>query len=84
MQVSYKIVQMVGDRMVVTNPTDIVAWAKANNHVLLGLNINPAQCAELQGQPRIKGFCGPMYDSHVNGVACIRYEDSASNDILSR
>jgi hypothetical protein len=84
MQVSFKIVQMVGDRIVVTYPTDIEAWARINNRRITGFNDNPRQRIELQGQPRISGFCGPMYDSHVNGGAVIRYEDSASNDILSR
>ena len=34
--------------------------------------------AELDNQPILKGFCGPMYDG-----GRIRYEDSRSNDILS-
>jgi hypothetical protein len=80
----YKIVQMVGNSMVVTQPTDIVAWAEANGrstyYHVVNLHLRP----ELQLQPKIQGFCGPMWDGEVDGVAVIRYEDTEVNEILSR
>lgn len=40
--------------------------------------------AELQGAPRLKGFCGPMYDGEdEQGRAVIRYESQEVYDILS-
>lgn len=41
--------------------------------------------AELQGAPKLKNFCGPMYDGEDNqGRAVIRYESQEVYDILSR
>jgi hypothetical protein len=80
--VSYKIVQTVEGHMIVTCPTDIYAWAEAIGRSVYhvpNLRLRP----ELQLQPRIHGFCGPMYDGEVGGVPVIRYEDQATNDILS-
>jgi hypothetical protein len=83
MQATFKIVQMVAGQMVVSTPTDIVAWAQAN-----GRSISPTRSPhlrpELQLAPRIQGLCGPMWDGLANGVPVIRYEDGASNDVLSR
>lgn len=40
--------------------------------------------AELQGAPKIKNFCGPMYDGEdEQGRAVIRYESQEVYDILS-
>lgn len=40
--------------------------------------------AELQGAPKIKNFCGPMYDGEDNqGRAVIRYESQEVYNILS-
>lgn len=40
--------------------------------------------AELQGAPKLKGFCGPMYDGEdEQGRAVIRYESQEVYDILS-
>ena len=38
---------------------------------------------ELQGQPRLKGLYGPMYDGEENGAAVIRYESPEVYKILS-
>lgn len=80
----YKIVQTVAGRMVATTPTDIYAWAEINGRAVYHPAVNLRLRPELQLQPRIQGFCGPMWDGEVNGVPVIRYEDSASNDTLSR
>ena len=40
--------------------------------------------AELQGAPKLKNFCGPMYDGEdERGRAVIRYESQEVYDILS-
>ena len=39
--------------------------------------------AELKDQPKIEGLRGPMYDSHENGIAVVRYEDEATFNELS-
>ena len=40
--------------------------------------------AELQGSPKLKNFCGPMYDGEdERGRAVIRYESQEVYDILS-
>lgn len=75
----YRIVQYIDGDFIVTQPTDIVAWANVAGVTITGYNANPAQRAELQGQPRLSGFCGPMWDG--NGV--IRYEDTAAYRTLS-
>lgn len=38
---------------------------------------------ELQGQPRLEGLYGPMYDGEENGAAVIRYESPEVYRILS-
>lgn len=46
---------------------------------------NSVSCrAELQGAPKLKNFCGPMYDGEDNqGRAVIRYESQEVYNILS-
>ena len=40
---------------------------------------------ELQGQPKFKGLCGPMWGgTDENGDPVIRYEDWGSYEVLSR
>lgn len=47
--------------------------------------VNNTYCRhELQGAPRIKGLCGPMYDGmDREGRSIIRYETSEVNDYMS-
>lgn len=75
----YKIVQSVEGRFIETRPTDIVAWANVAGVEITGENHNKRQRAQLQGQPTLKGFFGPMWDGD-----CVRYEDETTNDIMSR
>ena len=45
---------------------------------------SPSCRAELQGAPKLKNFCGPMYDgTDEAGNSVIRYESPAVNEILS-
>jgi hypothetical protein len=85
MQVSYKIVQTISGTMIATCPSDIVAWAEASERRVVGLATSKRLRNELQGQPIISGLCGPMWDGYdaISGKPVIRYEDQASNDILS-
>ena len=75
----YKIVQIVDGEFVVTKTEDIVAWAGGACVQITGTNSNKAHRAELQGQPKLFGFCGPLWDG--NGV--IRYENIEAYKILS-
>jgi hypothetical protein len=81
---TYKIVQIVNGRMVVTVPGDLEAWATANERELYWPERTAHLRLELQDQPHVTGLCGPMFDGFKNGEAVIRYEDPASNDILSK
>jgi hypothetical protein len=85
MQATYKIVQRVNGQFICTEPRDIYAWASAIDRKTSYIPDRSARYLrpELRNQPRIEGFCGPMYDGEVNGVPVIRYEDQATNDILS-
>lgn len=57
---------------------DLVAAMEVRGYPLAGANSNPRQRAELQGQPKFDGLCGPMWDGDA-----IRYEDTASYAVLS-
>lgn len=39
---------------------------------------------ELQGQPKFKEICGPMYNGKKNGSTIIRYETTDLYDSISR
>lgn len=75
----YQIVQNVDGEFIVTNPTDIYAWAEVAGVQITGINNNPRQREELQGQPKLSGFCGPMY----GGPGVIRYEDQRTSQVMS-
>jgi hypothetical protein len=84
MQVSYKVVQTVEGQLVATCPTSIVAWAEVSERALYWPGINLRLRPELQLQPKIQGFCGPMFDGYdANGLPVVRYEDQASYNTLS-
>lgn len=45
------------------------------DHTITGINSNPRHRAELQGQPKLKGFVGPCFDGFDHaGRPRIRYE----------
>jgi hypothetical protein len=75
----YQIVQSVEGQFVVTNPTDILAWAEVCGIKVNGFDANKSQREELQGQPKLVGFCGPMW----NGNNTIRYEDTETYKQIS-
>lgn len=70
----FEIVQMVDGETIVTRPLDIIAWANVAGVKITGYNTNKSQRIELQGQPKLAGFCGPMW----NGNNTLRYEDTES------
>lgn len=80
---TYKIVQLIHGRWVITQPTDVWAWAAANDRHVYDIEKSPHRMPELQGQPRLTGLMGPMFDGFQNGEAVIRYEDRETNDLLS-
>lgn len=75
----FRIVTMVEGQLIAQEPTDIHAWAEVCSVAIQGYNTNHRQRAELQGQPKLAGFCGPMWDG--NGV--IRYESTEAYRSLS-
>ena len=54
-------------------PHDAVNRAAVEGFELQSFNSNPAQRAQLQGQPKFVGLVGPMWDGNA-----IRYEDRAA------
>lgn len=50
-----------------------------SGYEITGTHSSPSTRAELQGQPIIRGFLGPMYDGNA-----IRYECKASYEALSK
>jgi hypothetical protein len=75
-----RLVQCVAGELVVAvvSMANIEDAFAARGFVKCGININPAQRAELQGAPRFTSLCGPMWDGNA-----LRYEDSGANDRLS-
>lgn len=74
----YRIVQTIEGKLIKTEPTDVYAWAAVAGVEVTGYNHNPRQRAELQDQPRLKGFAGPMWDGDA-----VRYEDARAYAMLS-
>ena len=56
-----------------STPVDAVNRAAVEGIEFRAFNSNPAQRAELQGQPKFVGLAGPMWDGNA-----IRYEDQAA------
>ena len=84
--ITFKIVQIVDGQWVVTEPTDIYAWAAANDRKASYIPDRSARYLRefLRNQPRIQGFCGPTFDGYAtNGDAVVRYESQQANDIIS-
>lgn len=60
---------------------DTIKTPEQMNAIITGYNYNPAQREELQGQPKLKGLNGPMFNGYGNLkstseiVAIIRYEE---------
>jgi hypothetical protein len=77
----YRIVQDLGEGQLVVHNVDeenLAAFLEVRNIEVLGEHKSKSTRPELQGQPKLKGFCGPMWDD-----GCIRYEDQKSYNILS-
>lgn len=81
----YQLVQNVEGQMIETifDGMNLVDGLEFRGFVLTGFNRNPRQRAELQGEPKFSGLCGPMWGGHRDGVPMIRYEDKAAYDTLS-
>ena len=55
------------------------------SNAYLGEYKNPRTRDELQGCPRLKGYCGPMYNGKDSeGNTIIRYETSEVYSLLSK
>lgn len=53
------------------------------NYTKIGENHNPQNRAELQGEPKLLGLLGPMYNGIQYGKVVIRYETQELYKILS-
>ena len=82
----YKVVSMNPDDL---QPRMIVQTYETAEHLKKAFEatgeFHSTSCrAELQGAPKLKNFCGPMYDGEdERGRAVIRYESQEVYDILS-
>lgn len=77
----FRVIQMVEGHMIRSDiePHNFYAWCSARGLEPIGINSNPRHRDELQGQPKFQNLCGPMWDGDA-----VRYEDSKSNESLSR
>ena len=90
MTVKYRFVQRVEGQWIVTEVRrdNLAPWLEARGftvdgaldakHYRTGQARRTPLRAELDGQPIIRGLCGPAWDGDA-----VRYEDSDANDILS-
>lgn len=76
----YRLVQSVEGRLIATEceADNVFAFMEVRGFALSGINSNPRQREELQGQPRFAGLNGPMWDGDA-----IRYEDPEAYARLS-
>jgi hypothetical protein len=77
---TFTLVQVVNDRLIETtfDEANVIPAMDARGFPLVGLNHNPRQRTELQGQPRFAGLCGPMWNA-----GGIRYEAVDAYERLS-
>lgn len=54
-----------------------------NHFSQTGVSTNPALRIELQGEPVVSGFLGPMYGGVKEGKTVIRYETQKMYNMLS-
>lgn len=75
----FRIVELTENGWQQIETTDLSAWIIGRPDVeVTGTNTNRRQRAELQDQPLLKGFVGPMWDGNA-----VRYENPEANDRLS-
>lgn len=77
----YELVQSIDGDFIVTKLTteNLIPAMEIRGYELTSYNRNRSHRAELQGQPKFSGLCGPMY----GGPGVIRYECTKANDQLS-
>lgn len=73
--------QVVGDRGTETfdSVEDLL-----KKHRSRGVETNSSRRPELQGQPKLEGFLGPMYNGNRGGKTMIRYESQGVYNQMSR
>ena len=64
------------------NPNMVETYT-LDKYDITGLNDNPHSRDCLQGQPKLRGWYGPMYDGESDGVTVIRYESQAAYNVYS-
>jgi len=56
----------------------------SKDHDVIGIHCKDYTREELQGQPKLAGLLGPMYDEDPEGNFIARYESQPAYSILSR
>jgi hypothetical protein len=77
----YRIVRLLPNGFSTTDLEDrheLDVYLHDNDIHVSGIHRNIRTRLELQEQPILQGFCGPMYDGDT-----IRYEDQAAYNVLS-
>ncbi|MFQ3543594.1 hypothetical protein Q7A53_05865 [Halobacillus rhizosphaerae] len=64
--------------------TEYYSYSELNEKFnIVGFNKNQSNRKELQGEPKIQGFLGPMYNGYENDILIIRYETQEIYNSLS-
>ena len=66
---TFRVVTLIEGRMIAETTKDIWAWMEARGFAQIGAETSEKRRIELRGQPKFKGYSGPMWDGDA-----IRYE----------
>lgn len=82
MEFIYKVVTLENGRLKAELYDNVKDLKK--KHKQIGVQTAKFLREELQGQPRLDGLFGGMWDGYHEGKPCIRYESPEAYDMLSR
>jgi len=70
---------------VINGKPNMVETYTLEKYEIIGANNNPNSRSELQGQPILQGWYGPMYDGTTDksNIPVVRYETKAAYNIYS-
>lgn len=77
----YELVSMKEDKSLTTEYLQKSQLVEKN--LIQGINENEKSKEELRGEPKLKGFLGPMYGGEKDGKVVIRYETSQAYKAMS-
>jgi hypothetical protein len=75
----YSLITTNEQPLVADNPSDFIKLMAQHGHEQNGVHNRPSSRIELQGQPKFKSVCGPMF----NGDEGIRYESTKAYRMAS-